>query len=104
MVMERLPRSSVNFISAVVSSIGVALLVNLLARELVENPELERLIAAVSLVVSTGLLFFWYRRLSSIAAVMEAVRFVLKVQIYVFAVVGILASLTNLFDLLRRLG
>jgi hypothetical protein len=104
MVMERLPRSSVNFISALVSSLGVALLVNLLARELVENPELERLIAAVSLVVSTGLLFFWYRRLPTIAAVMEAVRFVLKVQIYVFAVVGVLASLTNLFDLLRRLG
>jgi hypothetical protein len=104
MVLGKLPRSTVNLLSAVLSSVGIALLVNVMARELVDDPELERVIAATSLVASTGLLFFWHRRLPSISAVMEAVRFVLKTQFLVFAVVGILTSLTNLFDLLRRLG
>ena len=99
-----LPRSTVDLLSAVMISVGVALLANVLARELVDNPELERLLAAVCWVASTGLLFFWHRSLPSISAVMEAARFVLKTQLVVFAVVGILASLTNLFDLLRRLG
>jgi len=34
-----------------------------MARELVDDPKLEGLIAAMSWVASTGLLFFWHRSL-----------------------------------------
>jgi len=99
MVMERLPRSSVNFLSAVVSSVGVALLVNLLTRGLIENITVERITTAASFVIATAVLLLWYRSQPSVHAVFRAVRLILIAQFFVFGVVGIVLSISNLVDL-----
>ena len=99
MAMERLPRSSVNFLSAVVSSVGIALLVNLLTRGFIENIAVERITAAASFVLAAVVLLLWYRTQPSVHAVFRAARLVLIAQFFVFGVVGVVYALSNLVAL-----